>query len=118
MPHDHPHDHDHEHDHGHHHHHSAPVLKLQAARIYCGDLDQAIAFYRDLIGLRLVKQAAGVAIFDTGAAQLTVEQLASGHPAHGEMVGRRRKACRSWRRPSAKPPAAVPRTSATRPEMS
>ena len=92
APHD---DHDHGHSHGHHHHgehdghhHHGPAFRLQAARVYCGDLDNAIVFYRDLLGLRLVSQAAGFAVFDTGAAQLTLERIAHGHPAYDEMVGR------------------------------
>lgn len=86
--HDHDHGHDHDHAHGHPHHHPAPPLRLQAARIYCGDLEQAVLFYRDLIGLTLLKQAGNAAVFDTGVAQLTVEGLPHGHPAHADMVGR------------------------------
>jgi catechol 2,3-dioxygenase-like lactoylglutathione lyase family enzyme len=84
---DHDHDHGHGHEHGHHHHH-APTFRLQAARVYCGDLANAITFYRDLLGLRLVSQAEGFAVFDTGATQLTLERIAPGHPAYDEMVGR------------------------------
>jgi catechol 2,3-dioxygenase-like lactoylglutathione lyase family enzyme len=91
-PHDHPHDHDHDHDHehGHHHHHHEKALafRLRSVRLYCGDLGNAITFYRDLLGLPLVNETPNAATFDTGDAQLTVEHVPHGHPAHQELVGR------------------------------
>ena len=90
--HDHGHDHahDHAHDHGHHHHdHAAVAFRIRSVRLYCGDLDGAVTFYRDLLGMPLLHQTVGVfAVFDTGEAQLTVERIAHNHPAHGELVGR------------------------------
>jgi predicted enzyme related to lactoylglutathione lyase len=88
APHD---DHDHDHDHDHHHDHArrhGPRFRLQMARVYCGDLDGAMAFYGELLGLPLTNRTPTAAIFDTGATQLAVERIAPGHPAYDEMVGR------------------------------
>ena len=61
---------------------------MRAARVYCGDLENAIAFYRDLMGLPLLHRGATFAVFDTGDTQFTVEHIPHNNPAFAEMVGR------------------------------
>lgn len=65
-------------------------LAVSAVRMFVDDLAPALAFYRDVLGLPLLAQAAAFAVFDAGSLQLVIEhgtQDERGQPLCGRFSG-------------------------------
>jgi catechol 2,3-dioxygenase-like lactoylglutathione lyase family enzyme len=57
-------------------------LAASAVRLFVADLDLAVAFYRDVLGLPVLSAGPSFALFDAGPIQLVVE------PGHADERGR------------------------------
>jgi predicted enzyme related to lactoylglutathione lyase len=62
--------------------------EISNVRVFVRDLAEAVAFYRDVLGLRLRFEAPAFAIFATGAASLMIEPGEGADEQDGELVGR------------------------------
>ena len=56
-------------------------MKLRYAIKYVADMDKAVAFYRDLMGLPLRFQSPHWSEFDTGETSLALHSASDDHPA-------------------------------------
>ena len=54
---------------------------------YVGDMDKAVAFYRDTFGLKLRFASPGWSEFDTGDVTLALHLAGEGHPAGSVEIG-------------------------------
>ena len=65
-------------------------MNLAAARVFVRDIDEAIAFYSGLLGLKIevVDAERGFCMFDTGATRLIVEVTDAQHDEGRDLVGR------------------------------
>ena len=62
-------------------------LRLAYAIKYVADMERAIGFYRDTLGLGLKFQSPGWSEFDTGATTLALHPATPAHPAGSVDVG-------------------------------
>lgn len=59
----------------------APLGRLDHVYYWTADLGRAVAFYRDVLGLRLIRQEdSSWAVFDTGSVRLALHGAVEGHP--------------------------------------
>ena len=63
-----------------------PVPRLQSVAVFVADIDRAIGFYRDSLGLTLTKQGSFGAEFFEGESHLSVHP--ANHPDAKALVGR------------------------------
>lgn len=66
------------------------TAKLASVRIFSCNLDSAVAFYRDMVGLRLSHhdKASGWAVFEAGSVSVVLEQCVPENSESRELVGR------------------------------
>jgi catechol 2,3-dioxygenase-like lactoylglutathione lyase family enzyme len=62
-------------------------LRMAYAIKYVADMDRAVAFYRDTLGLALKFQTPGWSEFATGATTLALHPATPDHPAGATVVG-------------------------------
>lgn len=65
-----------------------PLGPIEAVRVFTADTGKAVPFYRDALGLTLIHEADGLAIFDTGQAKLILEQVDPDEAEVAALVGR------------------------------
>jgi catechol 2,3-dioxygenase-like lactoylglutathione lyase family enzyme len=65
----------------------AMQAKLTHAIKYVADMDRAVAFYRDTLGLTLRFASPGWSEFDTGEVTLALHLAGEGHPAGSAELG-------------------------------
>lgn len=66
-----------------------PLLqRLAAARVFVANLDKAVRFYRDSLGLSLSGQTSGTAVFVLNGLDFIVEQANPADPEGAAMIGR------------------------------
>jgi lactoylglutathione lyase len=63
------------------------TLKLTYAIHFVGDMDRAVAFYRDTLGLTLKFASPGWSEFDTGATTLALHPASPENPAGSTHLG-------------------------------
>jgi predicted enzyme related to lactoylglutathione lyase len=56
-------------------------MKLKYAMKFVADMDKAVAFHRDVLGLTLRFQSPGWSEFDTGETTLALHPASAGYPA-------------------------------------
>jgi lactoylglutathione lyase len=56
-------------------------MKFKYAMKFVADMDKAVAFHRDVLGLTLRFQSPGWSEFDTGATTLALHPASAGYPA-------------------------------------
>lgn len=62
-------------------------MKLSYAIKYVADMDEAVAFHRDVLGLDLKFQSPYWSEFDTGETTLALHAASAEHPAGGVQLG-------------------------------
>ncbi len=62
-------------------------MRLSYVMKFVADMDKAVAFYRDVLGLALRFQSPGWSEFDTGATTLALHLASDTHPAGGVELG-------------------------------
>ena len=61
---------------------------ISNVRVFVDDQAACVAFYRDVLGLRLRFETPQFAIFETGTATLMIEPGVTADPDDGDLVGR------------------------------
>lgn len=56
-------------------------MKFKYAMKFVADMDKAVAFHRDVLGLKLRFQSPGWSEFDTGETTLSLHAASEGYPA-------------------------------------
>src|SRR5204862_6718852 len=62
-------------------------MRLTYAIKYVADMDKAVAFHRDILGLTLKFASPFWSEFDTGATTLAIHAASAEHPAGGVQLG-------------------------------
>lgn len=67
----------------------SPLLKrFAAARVFVANIDKAVRFYRDTLGLSLVGQTQGSAVFSVQGLDFIIEHADAADPEGAAMIGR------------------------------
>lgn len=67
----------------------APLIKrIAAARVFVANMDKAVRFYRDSLGLSLSGQTSGTAVFNLKGLDFIVELADPTDPEGAAMIGR------------------------------
>jgi predicted enzyme related to lactoylglutathione lyase len=62
-------------------------MRLSYVMKFVGDMNEAVAFYRDVVGLKLRFQSPEWSEFDTGETTLALHLASADHPAGSAQIG-------------------------------